>query len=505
MAAHLDNFGQNIIFTPRLRVSPRSEAEIVRLLDTHGARQIRAVGSRHAWSDAVTADDVMIDMSHFNEIGNVVQSGQDRLVTVGAGCTIGELIRVLRTRDALTLPTIGTVTRQTVAGAISTATHGSGRSSLSHYVRALRVAAYDDTGRACMYDWTASTALLAARCGLGCTGIIISVTFECVPVHSVAEQVTIHSSLDAVLRLEAGYPLQEFALVPYLWQYMVYSRRVANDTAGAALRRHAYRLYKFAFVDIFFHFLVKAALSLKSIPGPLSRLSDKAVRILFRYTRILVLPGRWLTRGPGIVDRSDRTLTRQHHHFRHLEMELFVPGRHLSEATEVLRAIVSIFAGEPTTLEPALEAKLGKTGLLADIKKGAGTYTHHYPLYVRRVLPDETLVSMTADAAEPYYAIGIFCYQGQRRRFYSQARVMAICLARLYGARLHWGKYLPMFPELAFTPDENAYPRMPEFRAFCRRIDPHGAFRNEFSHRVLDLAPGGEARKRSHPQYLTTG
>ena len=99
----------------------------------------------------------------------------------------------------MTLPTIGTVTRQTIAGAISTATHGSGRSSLSHYVRAVRVAAYDAGGRPWVYEWRSGPDLRAARCGLGCTGIILSVTIECVPVHDVAERVRVRASLASVL------------------------------------------------------------------------------------------------------------------------------------------------------------------------------------------------------------------------------------------------------------------------------------------------------------------
>ena len=30
-----------------------------------------------------------------------------------------------------------------------------------------------------------------------------------------------------------------------------------------------------------------------------------------------------------------------------------------------------------------------------------GMYTHHYPICIRRVLPDDTLISMTAMVAEP--------------------------------------------------------------------------------------------------------
>ena len=64
---------------------------------------------------------------------------------------------------------------QTVAGAISTGTHGSGKNSLSHYVEGLRLAAYDEkTGRARIFEITEGPELSVARCSLGCMGVIVS-------------------------------------------------------------------------------------------------------------------------------------------------------------------------------------------------------------------------------------------------------------------------------------------------------------------------------------------
>jgi hypothetical protein len=53
----------------------------------------------------------------------------------------------------MTLPARGTIKLQTIAGAISTGTHGSGRSGLSHYIDAVRVAAYDPAGNAKVFDF----------------------------------------------------------------------------------------------------------------------------------------------------------------------------------------------------------------------------------------------------------------------------------------------------------------------------------------------------------------
>jgi xylitol oxidase len=54
------------------------------------------------------------------------------------------------------------------------------------------------------------------------------------------------------------------------------------------------------------------------------------------------------------------------------------------------------------------------------------------------------------------------------------------------GARLHWGKHLP----LSFAETARMYPRMEAFRQFCMQRDPAGVFRNAYTERVLGLAPG---------------
>ena len=124
------------------------------------------------------------------------------------------------------------ITEQTIAGAISTATHGSGRHSMSHYMAEIRAAAYDaQTGQARVFVWNDGPALWAARCALGCMGIILTVKLRCIPQYAVAENVRRHDSLNEVLAQEAEHPLQQFYLVPHAW--VDYAQQVMNRTTEA--------------------------------------------------------------------------------------------------------------------------------------------------------------------------------------------------------------------------------------------------------------------------------
>jgi hypothetical protein len=58
------------------------------------------------------------------------------------------------------------------------------------------------------------------------------------------------------------------------------------------------------------------------------------------------------------------------------------------------------------------------------------------------------------------------------------------CLTALFGARLHWGKHFP----LTSVETERVYPHLEEFRRLCRRTDPRGVFRNEYTDRVLGFS-----------------
>ena len=57
-------------------------------------------------------------------------------------------------------------------------------------------------------------------------------------------------------------------------------------------------------------------------------------------------------------------------------------------------------------------------------------------------------------------------------------------MSQRFGARPHWGKYCP----LSAAEAERLYPRLGKFREICRRYDPRGQFRNDWTAETLFLA-----------------
>jgi hypothetical protein len=457
----ITNFGGNVRFTPNHFYAPTTEAEVLAILDRHAAGQVRVGGALHSWNPAVASDDVFIDLRHFDTVTVERTPDGAAWATVGGGCRIKHVLRKLHALGNCTLPSVGLITEQSIAGAISTATHGSGRHSLSHYMAEVRVAAFDpDTGKARVFTWADGPELRAARCAIGCMGVVLAVKFRCIPKYDIEERVEACGTLDDVRKGEAGYPLQQFYLLPHRRGYFA-QRRVLRSPGPRRWGATLYRAWWYFAIDIGLHLVLKSLVALNSA---------RATRFFFR--RILPV---LIVKNRTVVDRGERMLVMEHELFRHLEIELFVPSSHLRDAAEFVRVVVDVFAGTRADVPPDFPSQF-RDELLAK----CGTFVFHYPITFRRVLPDDALIATSA-GEEAYYAISLITLAEPRDAFFALGRFLAVAMMHLFGARPHWGKWFPL--EVADV--EQLYPSLSEFRDVCRRTDPRGVFRGGFAGRVL--------------------
>ncbi len=484
-ARKIVNFGGNIAFQPRRSYKPASEEDVLQILTAHAGGTVRVIGALHSWSDVIVSGDVVVDLSAFDSI--VLEQDDNSVVwaTVGAGVTIEKLLAVLN-ESGLTLPTTPEATMQTLVGAISTGTHGSGQPSLSHFVGQVRAAAYDpQTGQPRVYEWASGNELRAASCALGCMGIILSVRIRCAQQYSVYEVVRRYNTIEEVLQASGGFSLQEFFLIPYSWTYYAFNRRPLRrreqEETTVAARMH--RAYKWGIQDVFDHFILRFLVRTIRRPG----LTRWFLKNLFPLT---------MQTNAEIIERSDLALVREHETFRHIEMEAFVPAQYLPAALDFVASVLKVFAGVEETVPPSIAGALKRIGLLEYLEEHRATYTHHYPLFVRQVMPDDTMIAETAGAEEAYYTISLFSYTPEREAYYVMAAFLANALNRLFLARLHWGKYFPLA-----NPDiEPLFSEMAEFRRLCENVDPNGVFRNTYARQVLGFPrPGPKPREPEPP------
>lgn len=483
------NFGRNIQIESTSYFAPENETEVLEILNNNKGRSIRCMGRLHSWSQVLNSPDILLDLRNFKQV--LPNSGQAMSVNVGAGCQIKRLIAELEQKTDWTLPSIGFITEQTIAGAISTGTHGSGRHSLSHYVTGVRVARYDQqTGDAVIVDITEGKELRAARCSLGCLGVILSVTMQCRPKYLVEEHFREYQRLDDVLAAEQKYPLQQFYLVPWRWSFIAQHRREAES--GTSQTIWLYHWYRFLFLDIALHLLVLLVVRVFAFHA--------AVKAVFRWLAPACVIRNWHITGP-----ASSQLVMEHELFRHVENELFVQRQHLPAAILFLKNTLVASASRHVNANNEFQKQLSDSGYRHVIEELRGRYCHHYPICVRKILPDDTLVSMASNAGIPidiasdgkneeslsyaaaWYSITLTNYhQGQRREAFEQlATFISESMKYLFDARLHWGKLCPLTTDSL----RGMYPAFEDFQQVCDRVDKDGVFRNPWTSNLLRHEP----------------
>ncbi len=210
------------------------------------------------------------------------------------------------------------------------------------------------------------------------------------------------------------------------------------------------------------------------------------VRLMFRH----VFP-TFVIRDWHIVSPSSQQLVMENELFRHLELELFVRKSNLESAMTFVRQTLCIAAGTDNVLSASFKERLVHAGLENDLNEVSGTYCHHFPICVRKVLQDDTLISMAspADSAfrdeshEAWYAITFtsFARNSDREPFEKLGRFLTKSMAAIFGARPHWGKLVDLQPDKLRA----LYPQFEVYQQFCQTYDPHGHFQNDWTSELL--------------------
>jgi hypothetical protein len=145
--------------------------------------KVRAIGALHSPAPIPATEGVCIVLDQYQQVVSI----EDSLVTVQAGLKICDLNEILGQHN-LALPILGAIDKQTVAGAVSTGTHGGSlyHQSLSSCVQALRLVRAD--GSVLAVD-RSEDIFNAIGLSMGLLGIISTVTFKCVPAFSLDSQV----------------------------------------------------------------------------------------------------------------------------------------------------------------------------------------------------------------------------------------------------------------------------------------------------------------------------
>ena len=328
----------------------------------------------------------------------------------------------------LALPNLGDIDEQSIAGAIATATHGTGVDAAQPLRAGARCALWSQRVGQRGRDGGAARELRAARVAVGALGVVTEVTLQAVPaftLRGVDAPMALAEVLDELDAHVDGHRHFEFFVFPHADSALTRT----NDAVDESPRpRPQWR----AWVDDVL--LANRAFQLACVIG---RAFPRAIPSL----------NRLVTRLSGTstrVDRSDRIFASPRL-VRFTEMEYALPR---AVAADAVRAI----------------------------KSTAERYAINFPVEVRFVAPDDALLS-PAHQRETVY-IAVHAFKGMEWEPYFRA-VEAI--ADEHGGRPHWGKR-------HFQTAATLAPRYPEWERFAvvrARMDPDGVFSNAYTDRVF--------------------
>ncbi|MFY1673629.1 D-arabinono-1,4-lactone oxidase [Plantactinospora sp. WMMB334] len=409
---------------------PSTVDEIVATVATARAarRRVKPVGSGHSFTAIARAEDQRVDLTALS--GPVRVDSERRQITVPAGTTLHALNELLAGHQ-LALANLGDIDAQTVAGAISTGTHGTGAGygCLSAFVTGLTLVTGTGEVLECSADRHPDV-FAAARVGLGALGVIVEVTLSCVDafvLRADERPAPLAEVLADLPALVGGNEHFEFYWFPYTdrVQVKINNRVPADDRPLPKLR---------GWLDD--DFLAN------SVFAGACRLGRAAPALV---PTISAVSARALT-ARSYTARSDRVFCTSRR-VRFEEMEYALPRAALPEALAGLRRVVDELP-----------------------------FRVLFPVEVRFTAPDDIWLSHGYGRESAYVAIHQYAGMPAEPYFRAFERI-----ATALGGRPHWGK-------LHYRDAESlrpAYPRFADFLAVRDRLDPDRIFANSYTEQVL--------------------
>jgi len=411
--------------------SPISEDDAVQMVrrSISAGERVKVVGSGHSFTPAAVTDGRLLRISNLSGVYSVDRSAGT--VTVGAGTTLNDL-NALLDKEGLAMANLGDIAYQTVAGAISTSTHGTGHAlpGLAAQVVGLRLINGQGDIVACSSTQN-SDVLDMARVSVGALGVITECTIKVVDafrLHAAEVPMRLDDVLNNIDELSTSNDHFEFFWIPHTkWALTKRNNRTEDPLAPLHPLR---KWYSKTFMENFGFGAVCYAGRLK--PSLIPRL---ATALPSSGSREYIDQSYKIFASPRLV--------------RFYEMEHALPKEALAPALRDIKNMVE--------------------------KKG---HLLNFPVEVRVTAQDYVPLSTSFGRDSAYIAVHVFKGMQYKSFFDDVEDIM-----RGYQARPHWGKiHTRSAAEL-----ETLYPRFTDFISMRNRLDPNRTFANRYTEQVFGL------------------
>jgi len=428
MAVPTKNWAGNQRCTPAQVHEPRFTDEVAAVVRNAAAagERVKVIGGAHSFTDTAMTDGHLLSLDAMNQVLSV--DGND--VTVQAGIRLRDLNDRLD-ELGLAIANLGDINVQSIAGATSTATHGTGVEfpNVSANIVGLEIVTGD--GTVLRADEQHEPELLrVARVGLGALGIVTEVTLRCVPAFRLHAVETIEPLTDVLA--DFGGVMRstdhvEFYMMPGARRCQV-KRNTRTDEPARPQGKVGYVRDKWIGENLAF--------------GTVCRVGRRFPSLAPRVAKLVMSAAS----ERDVIDRSDRVFCSPRH-VRFVEMEYGIP---FDAVPDAIGRIVDLTSRLP--------------------------FKPMFPIEVRASKGDDIPLS-TANGRDSGW-IAVHQYVGVPYEGYFQGVEQIV---NDYAGRPHWGKmHFQSAQTLA-----HRYPEWDTFQSWRHKLDPAGTFRNTYTDRVL--------------------
>ena len=423
------NWAGNQSSRPQWINEPASESDVADIVAraAKSQRTVKAVGAGHSFTSTALTNGHLLNMKHLNKIIDVDRANNQ--VTVEAGIHISELNEQLF-ELGLAMPNLGDIAYQTISGAISTSTHGTGAkiTGIAGQVAAMRLV--NGQGEIIHINSQQNPELLnVGRVGVGALGIVTQVTLNVVPafrlraVEGAQKLDALIENLDELVDTNEHF---EFFWIPHTkWAL---TKRNNRTTDPVHIPSRAKQWYSKTFLENYAFGAVCALGRLK--PNLIPRLAT-------------ALPSSGQTE---IVDESFRIFASERI-VKFVEMEYAIPREFCGEALQRIRKMID--------------------------DKG---HLVSFPVEVRFTAKDDIALSTASGRDSAYIAVHMYKGMAYELYFRDVADIMSD-----YEGRPHWGK----MHFLTQNELSKLYPKWDEFLAARDQLDPSRTFANAYTEQVF--------------------
>ncbi|MBD1371882.1 FAD-binding protein [Hazenella sp. IB182357] len=424
-----ENWSGSVKCQPQAVLYPQTIAEVVALVKKAKQEQrlIRVVGSGHSFTRLVETDDQLVSL---DRLQGIVEMDEERKTALVWGGTKLKALGELLAERGYSQENLGDINAQSIAGAISTGTHGTGIQFGSISTQAVEITMVNGEGEmVCCSAEQNPDLFKAAQVSLGTLGIIVQVRLRVLPkyrLHLNSFRLPLSECIQQLEHYKQENRHFEFYWFPYT---DLVQMKLTNITEAEPTRNETVKFFKEVVVENgAFWCLSEATRFVPKLAPAVSRISANGIP------------------ATNEIEESHRMFATSRL-VRFQEMEYSIPADCLPAAMAEIKASID-----------------------------QHQFAVHFPIECRFVAADDIWLSSAYGRDSAYIAVHM--YRGMEYEAYFK---QLESILQKYEGRPHWGKMHHMEHDSI----KHSYPKLEQFNQFREQMDPQGLFLNDYVRKML--------------------